>query len=541
MIKRIILLLFFAGAVRATDVDLGSINDITWNLVGNEYVAVFGTPAVDDYSRLWWAFSNTNNPTPDSSFVGTNTGLLVSSPLWVSSSNNISSCYYFDGTADYIWRTNGLGDFTGLTNGTITIWLRPGTTASAIDRFFSISRGDTGAGSGINSAFVINYNYSAPTKFTAACVVDGVSKWNFDAESYQGSGSEGWRMITLVHDGISPKFYRTSIDFTSEGSFTVSTDKTKFFKAVFTDATSKANHISVGITVYSNTVYHGFTGWVDAPVIYNKAFSDAEVATAFWNSCTNYGWTQWDVENKSLFSNASCVVNCTYPSDGTFLPGQSLRYYNAGAWVTRGWGGTLYNGAYWTRKDDNGCYYLDGANDYLNLFSSPFITGVSNFTLFCSFFLWANPTVDNYDALYGKVYDATHRIGAFHCNNARGGIKNHFVVIDNTASLAAYTTNSHLSTGVWHEVAIVFDGAQTNIPSRIKYYHNGVELGLHWENTGDVKTTHSGASSLIFGNDAVANNRYPPLYIRNIRIWGGNGSQFSLTSNEVYNVSHWLE
>ena len=536
--KKLLSILFsiaFAFCLSAADVDLGNLNDITWNLVGTEYVAVFNN-IVDDYSRLWWEFSNTNNPTDDSSFVGTNTGWLVSSPVWADSSNGISACYYFDGTTDYIWKTNGLGDFTDLTNGTVLIWVRPNTTASGIDRFFSISRYSTGPGSANNSAIAMNFNYSAPTKMTVFCNVDGAQKWVWDATAYQGAAAEGWRLYALVHDGVEAKIYKTGIDITSAGSFVTAVDKTVFFKDVFTTASSKADHISVGATLYSNIFYHGFTGWADEPKIFNIVMSTSEISTIFWNLATNYGWTAWDVVNRSTFSNASCVVNCIYPGEGNKVPSQGLRYYSSGDWIIRGVGADALNGAIWVLKDDHGAYYFDGANDYLQFYSSPFLGGVSNFTITCSFFLWSNPTVDNYDALWGKVYNNSYTEGLYHCNEARGGITNHMVIVNNSASIVAYTTNGLLVTGVWHDVAVVFDGLQAAVTNRIAYYHNGIQQSLYFESVENVTKTHTGAANLLVGNDATSNARYPPIYIRRFSVWSGDGAQYSLSSNIIYSL-----
>lgn len=124
------ILLALSVACHAVDVDLGMIDDITWNLVGSEYVAVFGggAPVIDPDLKLWWMFDTNEGTNALDSTTNSNNGNLVGGAFWT---NEVGGCVYLDGTNDEV-ASRATAILNAVTNFTVTCWIKT----------FSIGLGD---------------------------------------------------------------------------------------------------------------------------------------------------------------------------------------------------------------------------------------------------------------------------------------------------------------------------------------------------------------------------------------------------------------
>lgn len=517
--------IIFAAQAKA-DVDLGNLEDITWQKVGGEYVAVFQRApywwdnAINS-SKVFWEFETNSTPTPDTSYIATNTGLLVSDPAWVSSSNDISGCFFFNGTSDYIWKTNGLGDFLDHTNGTVILWARSSSLASNTDRLWSFSRASTG------DFTSLSFGYDTE-KLECACEVDGTMQWGWRATNYHLRAAEGWRFFAVVHDGAEIKVYRGPQEITENGGYETTTDKTKWLKAIFTDATNPADHFAVGGMISNSVLTDGYTGWADSFKDYDRALSSDEIASCFWNTCAGYGLSGWDIQNKNHYSNASLIATCSFPGEDSVIPSQEMGFYSNNVWHGFGRGGLTVNGATWAEKEGRSCYYLDGSDDYISFSTFPSLTDVSNFTVSVWFYLWENPSFSGDDVLiYRYSGSSTDRLTIRHKSADE---LNHRIYLANGESTYADTSHGLLSTGQWHHVVLSFDGSGATNDDKLKYYLNGSEYALSFSGTMPAKTSSS-IHNLLLGSTGSASHL--PAYIGPVRVWAGNGGQYTLASNVV--------
>lgn len=295
-------------------------------------------------NALQWLFTLTDNPTPDTSYIGTNSGTLgagAAKPTWVAATGGVDSAYSFDG-GDYIWKNAGLGDIATKTSGAVEVWIAPFTTAVDIDRAWSFYRNADAQSTGLT----FDNKYNATAGLNARCVVDGTIQWEWTLVGGQTPAIAGWVQFVVSHDGTEASIYRNGA--LLPGTFTITTDKTAWFKSVLTDATYDADHFNVGATLYNGTLVHGFTGRLKSPRIYTRALTAAEVATNFWMTATNHGWTKWDFDNRNglyLDQALACSFN-----------------YNSADQSTNRNHGTV-SGATQIYPNNNGARTFDGIND----------------------------------------------------------------------------------------------------------------------------------------------------------------------------------
>jgi len=382
--------------------------------------------------------------------------------------------------------------------------------------------------SGNNSAISFNFRNASPYPLQAQAIVDATTQWAWGLNNYYLRPQEGWRFFAVKHDGTQPYIFRNSKDITSLGSFTTSTDKKKWFKAIFTDASSKADNIAVGSSLNNSTAKYNLNGWADSVKIYGRDLTDAEVAECFYRTCTNYGYPAWVYDRRDWYSNASLIVSAGYPAESTVIPAQSIGFVSNNVFRYWGWGGTLVNGAYWTIKNNKGAYYHDAVNDYCNFGNFVSLNNVSNLTISMWFFLWKNPA--NNHRVYNK-YSADGNEITLNIGGSAAPWRNN-ITLQNGTTPSAYTPNI-LYTNNWYHSVLVFNGAGASNADKLKYYINGQQKALTFSGTFPTKTPNNTVNFII---GQLSGGNFAPIYWSDLIIWAGNGSKYSLTSNEVYQL-----
>jgi hypothetical protein len=155
------------------------------------------------------------------------------------------------------------------TTGTISHWVNITTDDGLEHVSFSISRDS----SSVRTDFFINIDLRAGQDFvTIGLDTDDVIQWSASTPTNSTDAHIGkWLNITVTQDGVEPKMYFNGVLQTL--SFTTSTDKTKWFKAILTDATNKADTANIGTLELNGSNVVGFKGEISELFICSTVLS----------------------------------------------------------------------------------------------------------------------------------------------------------------------------------------------------------------------------------------------------------------------------
>jgi len=114
------------------------------------------------------------------------------------------------------------------------------------------------------------------------CKADGSFYWYWTSAADVTDDMIGnWTHLVFVHDGTSMKVYKNGSDITADGTWGISTDKTKWFKSVMTDATDKADNFYIGARNGNSTVSYWLDGKVDDFRLYSTDLTYGEISTLY--------------------------------------------------------------------------------------------------------------------------------------------------------------------------------------------------------------------------------------------------------------------
>jgi beta-lactam-binding protein with PASTA domain len=204
-----------------------------------------------------------------------------------------TGAFDFNGVTDYVDVSNTITALANLTKGTISLWVNPIILVAGLDQSYVVITDNN------NLTFLRMYFYRDEETPTYVILmmnfyVDNGEKWNFIGDALPSSFFNVWNHFVLVHNGTRPYLYINGQEESHDWFFSV--DSTKWFKALFTDATAKANIVSLGGTPSLASVF--FSGSLDDVIIYAKALSAAEVWDLYCDGCPecagclkkNHGW-----------------------------------------------------------------------------------------------------------------------------------------------------------------------------------------------------------------------------------------------------------
>lgn len=205
--------------------------------------------------------------------VGTATYQTATTKVW-------NSALDFDGNSDYTSQDGLCTDIASDTSGSVSAWIYSDTDTddNTYDTIFFVGNTDASY-----SVFVMRYYFESganPNIIQITLSLDGTAQWTW---TYNLSAADiaNWRHWVVSHNGTTPTFYRDGTDVTTTGTFTVSTDKSKWFKAICTDAAVPATYCYQGGTARSAVQY--WDGKISDIRVWSSALSSAN-ATTLYNS-----------------------------------------------------------------------------------------------------------------------------------------------------------------------------------------------------------------------------------------------------------------
>jgi len=252
---------------------------------------------------------------------------------------------YFDYT-EHLTANGALADIATATSGTVSCWFKL-DQYRADNIIFSITRDADGTRTDI---FVEEFSAGG---MAASCNVDGTGQWTIQ-DSSEILSIDTWYHLAVVHDGTAAVMY---IDGSPAGTFSVTTDKTKWFKGILTDAASDADTFTVGgFTINGGGTVLDLDGYAANCGVYTRAITTNEV-----NALANH--SQGRHAPKDAISTANLEYFCN------FAPAPSALHATAETWDT-GYGNTNLAGAW--RGDRTG---KGNGNSFTNL---PDLSGNGN-------------------------------------------------------------------------------------------------------------------------------------------------------------------
>lgn len=269
---------------------------------------------------LLYEFANTNSPTDDDSYIGTNAGYLGEGaymPTWAPATNTMSANYLFN--QDYVRVPDSpslvFNTSAGDTPFTVSAWIQkrwgtfpimvkadPGTNAPFEWAFGTYGNSgyrfvlyDDGRG---GESAIKSYRDSEFDHWT----------WTHIVGTYSGNGS--WLGLTLYRNGRQMQSGHFAPF--ADGPYYAMSNTTS---AVFVGACLRPGAL---ISPYAGENYAD--GSIDRPTIHMRELTQRNVDDIFWHTATNYGWHAYDFNNRSDWSNTVYVGNFEYdaPADTSY-------------------------------------------------------------------------------------------------------------------------------------------------------------------------------------------------------------------------------
>ncbi len=235
---------------------------------------------------LYWSMDEGYGTTTYDSTSNRNNGTLTGA--WESEQYCVTGkCIFLSNSSTQGLGTATVSPLSKLTSGSVSIWAKY-TGVNRYQDIFNLYRGADTTATGFELNFDNRTSGGVNIKGTAS--KDGSLKWEFTVASADFNAiteTNKWHLYTLVHDGTTPSLYIDGkpINIT----FTTTTDKTVWFKAFLTDATSKADTLAIGLVVANNTPFNPATAFFDDFKIYPYARSATQLKADYISRGTNEG------------------------------------------------------------------------------------------------------------------------------------------------------------------------------------------------------------------------------------------------------------
>ena len=155
----------------------------------------------------------------------------------------------------------------------------------------------------------------------------------------------------------------------------------------------------------------------------------------------------------------------------------------------------------WVATEMGRALAFNGSTDYVLCPNMTELEGQAEVTLF---FLAMRTSASNYRQYYHTTLDATHRMFA---QNGTGNPTRIYATIANGTNAFGYT-GAVLPTGIWHSIAIAFNGGGTANADRLKIFYNGMPETLTFSGTLPATTPTTG-NSFALGNVEAGSNAWP--------------------------------
>jgi hypothetical protein len=297
----------------------------------------------------------------DTSYVGTNVltlGAAAAAPTFVAETNTMSAYYLFAGDDVMASGANVIGDFSS-TTGSVSFWFMPNGDGNDLDLLTEVANA-----SGTTALSIYADERSTSDRFTIYCVIDGVDKYAADtANDTLDNLHNTWVHVVVRHNGTEPSIWINGVS--NALNFRVGTDKTKWTKAVITDATSKASYLMIGRQVNGASFLNGS---YDQPTWFNSVLTPAQILDLYYReSYDGKGFPRYMMNTNDVLA---CRPNAYYTNavavytaeDPTFATGLLQDWRN-----TANCHGTVYGSTAVTINGNNGAILFDGINDEVQI------------------------------------------------------------------------------------------------------------------------------------------------------------------------------
>jgi len=381
----------------------------------------------------YWSF-NEGTSTVALDYSGNkNKGTLTNGPAWVNGKQG--KALSFDGVNDYVQVANP----TILQNQNITVsfWVKPGTQDNAIVAPIDFS-----------------HNWRVSPLAYGSWVIqseDATTNRNYYFAFNQGSGATSvyenngagagiqyttgvWQHIVYTKSGTTQRGYK---DGALVWSPAVTTSSSVYYKS------------GLGLRVGGVVAYEGtreFNGQLDEVRVYNRALTPSEIKVLY-----NVGAAKFAPPNNQglvgywSFNEGTSTIALDYSGNKNK--------------------GTLVNGPTWADGKQGKALNFDGGNDYVDVPDTPSISLTGNFALS----VWIKTTSNSVQQGIIEKYTTTPPSISGYLIRIRSDGKLQAFSVNSAGTLGSATSNTVITTNVWHYVAAVYDGAT------MKIYLDGVQ------------------------------------------------------------------
>jgi len=241
-----------------------------------------------------------SSPHADDSTSNGNNGTLSGADI---SAGEVNHALTLNGSTDYMSIAGLITALASDTKGTMSFWAKIASDDTFENVIFSVSRNADATRSDL---FISLDMRAGGDNISIKLTTDGTVQWHVDTpvdslDPYVNT----WVKITVVHDGTDAKIF---INDTSQSlTWAVSTDKTKWLKAILTDATNKADTCKVGTLALNGGDIVHFEGRCDELRISNTNRADAWVKAEYYSE-TDALLTFGSEETGTLIVNESDTV-----------------------------------------------------------------------------------------------------------------------------------------------------------------------------------------------------------------------------------------
>lgn len=388
---------------------------------------------------------STNEPQPDTSFIGTNDVIFPGggvNPTFIVGTNTISGHYSWNGVNNRFDVTNdSFFNFGKDSSFTMGVWVK-GEVFGGNDFMFSkreIAGDQSGYQFGIQSGGVAQFrliNDAATNLIVVTGDVPGLSdQWEWWVVSYDGSATAAG--VKMYKNGV-PMLTTTVSD-------------------TLTGATESSANLRLG-----NFSTFFYEGEMDRHIVWTNVVSASDLDVLNWNTSTNYGWMEQDRRDRSQFSNSIFVASCNYSSDGV------------GGMRDTSFVGT--NNAPFVGGGNDPTFLSDGTNGYLSFNGTANYLDIENESNFdfdsfdpFSISMWIN-RVNAAGILFSK--DPNTGIGRGYLMFISSGLFQFRLMNDFGAGNRVDVRATEPASNVWKHVAVTYDGNSN--ASGINIYYDGI-------------------------------------------------------------------
>jgi len=392
---------------------------------------------------LIYEFSNTNNPTGDDSYVGTNIGVIINDPIYHPATSTTESAYYeFTGHTNHI--SCGSGSELNLTSIiSVVTWVKPESVGSCA---YVAKRTSSAA----SSSYLMYQNSSTDVRFSIFEEDDDLR----EAVASIDSNYQHWRLFSGVADGSNINLY-DGVELVGSNTY----DGTINDNLTTTNWIAKLRN---GDDVYS------YDGGVDRTTIYSTNISSSDIDTFMKHTCVGHGWIPYETNHWNEAVNTNCVLALNFEYDHPADTSNKGQNRNHG---TKGAGGAAPT---FVSNGTNGYYSFDGG-DYIVGEDINEMDNTNALTI--SIWLKCKGTSDWMTAIC-KMEDNNNRMYIATSASGYGGTDDFIIGMANQTNSYAYSNNDYIPTNIWTFATLVYDGTGVSDSDKLKLFVNATNISL---------------------------------------------------------------